>query len=217
MTNITNQNWKTAAKNILKHKDLADEVKAQILNLIEGECQALCSVNGDCMLWKSKPEDLKSFCFERLESDLRRLSPFLLSVLSTVTKKSLPATCAAASIAVRGRDPRLSAFAYYLNSILQYGGAKKAVFERFCKMGITTNHSNAVGKQKELANTCGAAVQALKQDIEEYLKTAEADGDDGEPGLHQEMDDLNRSMEDLQVLGEINVSHLLSLCNRNPS
>ncbi|KAL0978871.1 hypothetical protein UPYG_G00176910 [Umbra pygmaea] len=40
------------------------------------------------------------------------------------------ATCAAASITLRGRQPRLSAFAYYVNSVLQYGGAKKAVFNR---------------------------------------------------------------------------------------
>ncbi|KAI8511021.1 hypothetical protein Bbelb_119370 [Branchiostoma belcheri] len=47
-----------------------------------------------------------------------------------VTKGSKPHLCASAAIALRGRDPRLSGFAYYVNTVLQHGGAKKAVFTR---------------------------------------------------------------------------------------
>ena len=154
VTNINNKKWKTAAKQILNHKDLAEEIKVKILDIIVSECQTLCNSGNGSMLWKSTPADLKSFSLQQFEADLRRLAPFMLSILSTITKDTLPATCAAASTALRGRDPRLSSFAYYMNSILQYGGAKKAIFQRLCKMGITTNHNHAVGKQSELANLC---------------------------------------------------------------
>ena len=154
VTSITNRKWKTAAKHILQHKELAGEVKEQIRHLIDVECQALCKHDNGCMLMKTAAEDLKNtFSFEHLESDLRRLSPLLLSILSTVTKGSQPVTCAAAAIAMRGRETRLSAFSYYINGILQRGGAKKAVYERLSQMAITTSHHAASAKRKELANT----------------------------------------------------------------
>uniref|UniRef100_A0A1A8Q9J2 DUF6589 domain-containing protein n=1 Tax=Nothobranchius rachovii TaxID=451742 RepID=A0A1A8Q9J2_9TELE len=166
---ITNRKWAAAAKFIMNHKDLTQEVKKNILSLLENECKAICNPNNNFILWRSSPEDLKSFSFDKLESDLQRLSPLMFSIFAAICNNSSPVICAASAIALRGRQPRLSAFAHYLNCVLLYGGAKKAVFDRLSKLAITTAHTNAIGKQKELANTCEASLFLLKRLNESFL------------------------------------------------
>jgi hypothetical protein len=175
VNSINKKKWTTAAKLMLKHKHLDEEIKVHILELITNECKRISNPTNGFILWKSSPDDLKAFSFTSLEADLKGFSPFLFSVLTTVSNHSQAATCAAASIALRGRQPRLSAFAYYLGSILHYGGAKKAVFERLNKMAITTTHHNSIEKQKELALLCGGSLKMLKVQNEDFLNS-EAEG-----------------------------------------
>lgn len=179
--NITKENWRTAANLIVRHKELFGQLKENILQLIEDESKILCNPYKGFMLWQSSADDFKGFSFANLLSDLQHMSPFLFSIFDRITKQSPHSTCAAAAIALRGRQPKLSAFAYYVNSVLQYGGAKKAVFKRLSKMGITTAHTNAVGKQKELANTCGKDFQLLKVANEIFLNSV-GDTDTAEGG-----------------------------------
>lgn len=87
----------------------------------------------------------------------------------TVSKPS----SAAAAIALRGREPRLSAFSQYVNCVLQYGGVKKAAFKRLSKLCITTSYSTALRKQMELAKTCGEDFQLLKVANEIFLNEAD--------------------------------------------
>ncbi|XP_039681929.1 uncharacterized protein LOC120575276 [Perca fluviatilis] len=169
INHINKKNWKGAAKRIVAHKELLEHLKPCILQLIQRECTLLCSPKEGFMLWRSSPGDLACFSFSALEADLHRLSPFLLSVFNTVTNHSRLTTCAAAAIAIRGRQSHLSAFSHYLNIILSYGGSKKAVFNRLSKMSITTSHKCAIGKQKELANTCATRQLQLKQQNERFL------------------------------------------------
>lgn len=196
----------------MKHEELLQEVKVIILTVIASECKTLCDPSQNFMLWRSSAEDLRSFSISSLESDLQRLSPLLLSVFSTITNHSRPVTCAAAAIALRGRETRLSAFAHYINCILQYGGAKKAVFQRLSKFAISTAHKNAIGKQKELSNKCGSGLWHLKRQNEEFI-TLEAKCQSVNQGQNKTsidhrsesellLSDVFRSMEDLQLSGE---------------
>lgn len=166
-----------------------EEIKVKILDIVQHECKTLCNPNQGFILWRSSPEDLKSFSFSSLKSDLNRLSPFLLSIFSTATNHSLPSTCAAAAIAVRGREPRMSAFSYYLNSILLRGGARKAVFKKLSKMAITTTHCHAVRRLKEFTHTFGEGLQLL-QVQNEVLPTSGADGLTDSSGPDEEDIDL---------------------------
>lgn len=120
---LQRKKWKAAAKNILKHKELS-EVKSGIIRVINDECVSVCSQKQDFILFKSSPEDLRAFSFQKLEAELEHLAPFLLTILNTVTNDSHLTTCAAAAIALRDRQPKLSTFAHYINCILQYGGPK---------------------------------------------------------------------------------------------
>ena len=138
-------------------------VMAEVINQ---ECQSLCHRNEDFILRKSSPEELKKFSIKTLGMELEEKAPFMFSVICTISGKQINHACAAAAIALRGRESHLSAFSYYINSVLQYGGAKKAVFERLSKMGITTTHNNAVLKQQAMSKLCGEDLQRLKARIE---------------------------------------------------
>ena len=137
-------NWKIAAKQIVLHKALVEQLKPEILEIVEGECRVLCDQKQGFMLWHSSPEQLRTFSFAALDNDLRRLAPFISSFFNKISKHSTHTACAAAAITLRGREKRLSAFSYYINSVLQYGGAKKLVFQRLSKLSITTSHSSAI-------------------------------------------------------------------------
>ncbi|KAL0979527.1 hypothetical protein UPYG_G00186200 [Umbra pygmaea] len=203
--NINKRKWKTAAKLIIKHKELVEEIKLNIRELIQEECKTLCNPNEGFMLWRSSAEDLKSFSFSGLQSDLDRIAPFLSSVFLTVTNNHLHATCAAAAIALRGRQPRMSAFAYYLNSILHYGGAKKAVFDRLSKMSITTSHTAAVGKQKEMANECQAGFCQLKHQNEIIRNMGAEMHTDNEMGAEMHTDNEMGAEMHTDYEGDVNL------------
>lgn len=167
---IAEKKWNWAAKQIIRHKDLFGPLTESIQQVIEDDCKKICNPFTGFMLSKTSAEDLKAFSFDKLQEDFQRVSPFLFSIFLTITKQSANAACAAASIALKGRDNRLSAFAYYVNNVLQYAGVKKAAFKRLGKLGITTSYSSAIKKQKELAKTCGEDFQTLKVAIEICLQ-----------------------------------------------
>lgn len=189
ITFIILKRWKKGASHTLKHKHLQEELKSGFIQLIREECEVLCSRRNDFILWRSKPADLKSFSFHSLRDDLHRLAPFLLSIFNCITNKNNLTACTAAAIAIRGRQPRLAALSYYVNTILQYGGAKKSVFKRLSQLSITTSHARAIKKQHELALDCGADFQKFK------LSFRATNTDD-------ELLEAFRSMEDLHLSGE---------------
>lgn len=167
--NLAKRKFNTAANLIAHNREVMEHVQDRVLEVVEVECRMLCNQHNQFMLWRTTAPDLQSFSLHDLHADLKRLSPFLFSLLSKISKDSLPHICAAASIALRGRESRLSALAYYINAVLLYGGAKKAAFQRLAKLGICTVHKNAVAKERELAQRCESPVKLLKKDLESFL------------------------------------------------
>lgn len=163
---IVTEKWGTACSLIVRHEKLFGQLKENILRVIEDECQMLANPYKGFMLWSSSPDSLWGFSLEKLQSDLQRMSPFVYSLLYQITKQSTDITCVAAAIALRGREPRLSALSYYISSVLQHGGVKKKIFKKLSKLGLTTSHTAALGKRKELAKACGERLQLLEADHE---------------------------------------------------
>lgn len=184
---IALKRWKEAASHALKHQHLLEELKDGLLNLICKECEALCSRKNDFILWKCKQADLKSFSFISLREDLHRLAPFLLTIFNCISNDNNFAACTAAAIAIRGRQTRMAAFSYWINTILQYGGAKKSVFNRLSQLSITTSHNSAVKKQQELALGCGAEFIQFKG---------------GFKATDSDLLEASQSLEDLHLSGE---------------
>lgn len=148
-----------------------EEVKSVVMQVIEGECQHLCSRKNYFVLWRSSASDLVDFSFKNILDDLQRLSPFLLGIISTIAKNSTPHICTAAAVALRGRCPALSALSYYVDMVLLYGGTKKAAFTRLAKLGISTSHESAMTKQKEMAKLCKLPVLSLKGGLEDFFSS----------------------------------------------
>ncbi|KAK7912487.1 hypothetical protein WMY93_012698 [Mugilogobius chulae] len=188
---LSTKNWKTACNLMFKHKELVGEIKHKTINIINEECETLTKNQNGCMLWKTTPADLKNFSMSQLLKDLEQLAPFILSIFESITSNTVPNLCAAIAIAIRGREPRMSAFAYYINAILQHGGAKKAAFNRLSKMGVTTTYVNAIGKQKQIAATCGEELQLLKVSNELFLQSAAETTMTGLASLHRSFEELS--------------------------
>lgn len=159
INNIVRQKWRTAVNLLTHHKHLLHELKSSILAIIKVQCHSLTNPNNGFMLWKRSPDEVKSFSFDNLIVDLERMSPFLLSIFKTISNNNINAACAALCIALRGREPRMSAFARHINSIIARGGIKKAVFNRLNKMSITTTYSNAISKKKPASMSGEATTQ----------------------------------------------------------
>ena len=66
-----------------------DHLQASVLDMVEVDCVTLCNQENQFMLWRSSPLDQQSFSFQELHDDLKRLSPFLFSILSKMTRLSL--------------------------------------------------------------------------------------------------------------------------------
>eukprot|EP00058_Branchiostoma_floridae_P021960 XP_002607450.1 hypothetical protein BRAFLDRAFT_69876 [Branchiostoma floridae] len=120
------------------------------------------AASSNSILYKSTPHHLQQFSLQSLQ----KLAPFALSVLDTITENTTHHSTASAAVALRGRNSKLSAFAYFINCVLQAGGAKTAVYRRLSKMGLISTQSNGWLKQEEIAKSCEEGFFALKKAIE---------------------------------------------------
>ncbi|XP_066289003.1 uncharacterized protein, partial [Branchiostoma lanceolatum] len=170
--NIAKGKLKSSAKLMMSHPILSSEILLQLLSKLRMEVTAMmATANGPSLLRKTSPADLQVFSYDEMEQELKSRAPILHSVLSTVGDESTIHTCVAASIILRGKDARLSAVAYVINSILQHGGVKRSAFDRLCKMGITTSHKHAIKKQKEMSEDHDIPVRLWREAIEQYNHT----------------------------------------------
>ncbi|XP_063058184.1 uncharacterized protein LOC134451634 [Engraulis encrasicolus] len=173
---MARKSWKRAAKKIMEHAELLGPLndKNKLLPIIEEECKKICSPDAEFILTKTSPEDLKAFSLKKLHADLQRVAPFLLSIFSCISRRSEDIACVAAAIALRGRDPRLSALSYYVSNILQCGGVKKRVLDSIMKLGITVSYNCSFKKRMELAMASnGEDFEPLKVTSDTFLKEQE--------------------------------------------
>ncbi|CAH1242405.1 Hypp6666 [Branchiostoma lanceolatum] len=120
--NLAKGQVKAAARLMMTCDSLSQELKSQMLQIVETECRNLTSTDNKFLLNRCTAQDLQQFSLTSLHSDLERLAPFALSVLDTISKQSISHSSASAAVSLRGRDKRLSGFSYYINSVLQHGG-----------------------------------------------------------------------------------------------
>ncbi|XP_078581266.1 uncharacterized protein LOC144864791 isoform X2 [Branchiostoma floridae x Branchiostoma japonicum] len=168
--NLAKGNLATSAKLMMTHPKLSSEIQKQIELKVEKEASTLLSTGklGPSILRKTSPKDLETFSYDEMEQELKSRAPTIHSVLSTVGNQKTIHTCVAASIIIRAKDNKMSALAYVINCILQHGGVKRSVFDRLCKMGITTSHKHAIRKQNEMSEHHDEPVKQWRKEIEQY-------------------------------------------------
>eukprot|EP00063_Salmo_salar_P096156 XP_014070991.1 PREDICTED: uncharacterized protein LOC106613362 isoform X3 [Salmo salar] len=115
-------------------------------------------------------ENMKCFSYKALDDELSKKTPWLYTTINTATGGSTIHNCVAASVALRGRNPRLSALAYVINSTLTQGGVKP-IFKRLSKMGIVTSYQCASSKQNEMkAAGYNINIKCWREDCELFFQ-----------------------------------------------
>ncbi|CAB1349354.1 unnamed protein product, partial [Coregonus sp. 'balchen'] len=137
--NLAKGKLTTFVRLALTNETICQEIRKQMTQKIEAEVKAyarplnyLTSAE-PCILSSTSLENLKAFSYEALDDELSRKTPWLYTTINTATGGSTIHNCVAASVALRGRNPRLSALAYVINSTLTQGGVKP-IFKRLSKM-----------------------------------------------------------------------------------
>lgn len=67
-----------------------EDLKYSVLDIVEDDCKKLCNPQHHFMLWRAIANDLQTFSFAELLEDLKRLSPFIFSIIAKMAKDSLP-------------------------------------------------------------------------------------------------------------------------------
>ncbi|XP_055750948.1 uncharacterized protein LOC129831631 isoform X2 [Salvelinus fontinalis] len=174
--NLAKGKLTTFVRLALTNETMCQEIRTQMTQKIEAEVKAyarplnyLTSAE-PCILSSTSLENMKCFSYQALDDELSRKTPWLYTTINTATGGSTIHNCVAASVALRGRNPRLSALAYVINSTLTQGGVKP-IFKRLSKMGITTTHSNVLNKQKEMkAAGYNINIKCWREDCELFFQ-----------------------------------------------
>nr|XP_046171000.1 uncharacterized protein LOC124005625 [Oncorhynchus gorbuscha]XP_046171001.1 uncharacterized protein LOC124005625 [Oncorhynchus gorbuscha] len=174
--NLAKGKLATFVKLALTNETMCQEIRKQMTQKIEAEVKAYArplnymTSAEPCILSSTSLENMKYFSYEALDNELSRKTPWLYTAINTATGGSTIHNCVAASVALRGRNPRLSALAYVINSTLTQGGVKH-IFKRLSKMGITTTHSNVLNKQKEMkAAGYNINIKCWREDCELFFQ-----------------------------------------------
>lgn len=171
--NLAMGNVVTLANFAMTNENISQEIRKQIVNKIQAEDKAYASLPNvfePCILSSTSLENMKCFSYKALDDELSKKTPWLYTTINTATGGSTIHNCVAASVALRGRNPRLSALAYVINSTLTQGGVKP-IFKRLSKMGITTTHSNVLNKQKEMkAAGYNINIKCWREDCELFFQ-----------------------------------------------
>ncbi|XP_066263234.1 uncharacterized protein [Branchiostoma lanceolatum] len=184
--NLAKGKFATCAKMIMAHPTLRLKIWDQLVQQVQTVKTSLLATSpSPSILRKTTPSDLHNFSYAAMEAELKERTPLLHMVLSNISNDSQIHTCVAASIAIRGKEARMSALAYVTDAILQYGGTKKSALEMLAKMDISTNHNNAVGKQHEMSLNHDKTVKEWKRDIEAYYNRDTRQPASTDPSLSQ--------------------------------
>ncbi|XP_045560193.1 uncharacterized protein isoform X2 [Salmo salar] len=174
--NLAKGKLTTFVRLALTNETMCQEIRKQMTQKIEAEVKAYArplnylTCAEPCILSSTSLENMKCFSYKALDDELSRKTPWLYTTINTATGGSTIHNCVAASVALRGRNPRLSALAYVINSTLTQGGVKP-IFKRLSKMGITTTHSNVLNKQKEMkAAGYNINIKCWREDCELFFQ-----------------------------------------------
>eukprot|EP00063_Salmo_salar_P096155 XP_014070990.1 PREDICTED: uncharacterized protein LOC106613362 isoform X2 [Salmo salar] len=171
--NLAMGNVVTLANFAMTNENISQEIRKQIVNKIQAEDKAYASLPNvfePCILSSTSLENMKCFSYKALDDELSKKTPWLYTTINTATGGSTIHNCVAASVALRGRNPRLSALAYVINSTLTQGGVKP-IFKRLSKMGIVTSYQCASSKQNEMkAAGYNINIKCWREDCELFFQ-----------------------------------------------
>ena len=157
--NIGLKNWETASNACLRHEFLALELKEAFKNELGQECKNF--TKGDSCLKESSPDQLAVFSNKTLCKELEMYCPLLYTVLcqasnllgsnsEEATERAVNAVALAFSSLIRCRNPKMSAAAYMISTVLFHSGVSYKDFTRLNHLGICMSHDMIVALQQKM-------------------------------------------------------------------
>ena len=134
-------NWQSIARSVMKCSALSAIVVELVLKRLREECELLCSRSKRTKLAHSSPDELQSFSWTSVATELKQKAPILYAMLSTVgaplrprnihkgasEESRYPAICTAAAVLLKERCDYMCALQHLVGVILFHGNASKQV------------------------------------------------------------------------------------------
>ena len=125
--------YKEIAAAVWKHEKIKPFVIERIQKEVDEECYLMCSSKKPSLLRQTPKDKMMQFSFEDLENEMKLRAPIFLGIIKSASRKLrskdtasdlywLPATCIAASICLKNRNPCMTALQLLVTTILQHSG-----------------------------------------------------------------------------------------------
>ena len=172
--NICNRNWKPVVNATFVHEELKKELLSSLAKHLAREMTEY--TRSESMLKFSTPSELACFSNRKLVHEIKVFCPLWYTCITGAAcvdpsdekfDESINSLALATSAITRLRNPRMSARAKRVSTVLVHGGAKAADFTRLNRLGICISHGQVVRDQAEVGRNHDSKVLLWKKAIEE--------------------------------------------------
>ncbi|XP_020507021.2 uncharacterized protein [Labrus bergylta] len=150
-------------KAMMKVPGFKDHIVAEVLKVLDKECETLTSVTFNSALRENDPAALKSFSWDKVMSEWKTTAPTFLQFLrhaskvfenQTLTPKDKPLPMAmGGALLLRARSSCMCAPLYINSMILRQGGTKKRCIARLNRLGLCMSNRRTLLRLKGIDET----------------------------------------------------------------
>ena len=172
--NVSNKNWKPVVNALFVHEELKDELLHCLSKNMAREMTGY--IASDSMLKYSAPSELAAFSNRKLVHEIEVYCPLWHACLTGAANVHLPGAkfddavnslALASSVIARLRNPRMSALAKRVSTVLVHSGAKADDFMRLNRLGICMPNDQVIRDQVEAGKSHDSKVLLCKKSLEE--------------------------------------------------
>ena len=173
--NACRKNWSTVANMIMKHSHVRQELEEPLRKAVAGEFKEYCQDTTDSMLKKSSPEDLSAFSNRFLAHEVGTWCPLWMACLKGACNvkdlaeengKVINSVALSSAVAAKCRNPKMSAAAYRISTILFHSGVKHEDLRLLNNLGVCMSPDSIVELQKKMGENCESKLLHWKNEIE---------------------------------------------------
>ena len=168
--NIALQQWKTAVNLTFRHKDLSKELLAKLENEVEREMRDYC--RSDSILKTTDPDQLASLSNKVLCKEVELNCPLYSSVVKSACnandkpENGTNAVALATAVLVRCRNPKMSALAYRISSLLFHSGVSYRDATRLHHLGVCMSPRMTIELHHKMGANSDYKAMVWKREIE---------------------------------------------------
>ena len=129
----------------------------EVCQSIKEESDLICKVKTQSVLQKTKPSELLTLQFTDIVDEWQEHAPTVLSCLTAITgisklqENNYSYLTLAGSVLLRSRNLKMTAVAYIIGLLLDYGGASDAIIRQMASLGVSVSPSAVYTKKNEIS------------------------------------------------------------------